>query len=498
MSVDPLVQQARTLLAQGRPSDALAVTAPIVAVDGASYAVVSTHAGALKVLGRIDEALAFHRQAVITWPDSVVAWHNLGALAGDAGDAAESREAIDRALALGGNAAATWLVRARACWLLEDRVGAEDGYRKALARQPNLTEAACELAQAVWLGRADADAAAAPLATALAAGADPARIVFSQSQLLQAVGRTDEARALVIAAARARPDQPALMLLAVRAAVEDGQTVLALEMVEQVARLGAPPLHVDLHRVMALLAAGRTDEALVVARRAAAGAPNAQDAWGWVATAARAAGDPHYGVLHDYDALVRGFDIETPEGWPNLAAYLADLERALDAAHTDRAHRLDQSARGGTQTFGDLSLNPDPAIQAFYAAIDAPIRRYLAELGSGKDPLRRRNTGDYALNGSWSVRLSPRGHHVDHFHPAAFISSAFHVRMPEAALDIEHQGWLRFGQSPFPSVPPLAADHHVRPVAGRLVLFPSYMWHGTVPFEGEETRLSIAFDVVPA
>jgi hypothetical protein len=30
------------------------------------------------------------------------------------------------------------------------------------------------------------------------------------------------------------------------------------------------------------------------------------------------------------------------------------------------------------------------------------------------------------------------------------------------------------------------------------VLFPSYMWHGTVPFGGDTTRLTIAFDIVPA
>jgi Putative 2OG-Fe(II) oxygenase len=30
-----------------------------------------------------------------------------------------------------------------------------------------------------------------------------------------------------------------------------------------------------------------------------------------------------------------------------------------------------------------------------------------------------------------------------------------------------------------------------------LVLFPSYFWHGTVPFESSADRLTIAFDVVP-
>ena len=31
-----------------------------------------------------------------------------------------------------------------------------------------------------------------------------------------------------------------------------------------------------------------------------------------------------------------------------------------------------------------------------------------------------------------------------------------------------------------------------------LALFPSYMWHGTVPFEDEQPRMTIAFDMRPA
>jgi hypothetical protein len=30
------------------------------------------------------------------------------------------------------------------------------------------------------------------------------------------------------------------------------------------------------------------------------------------------------------------------------------------------------------------------------------------------------------------------------------------------------------------------------------VLFPAYMWHGTVPFSSEDKRLSCAFDIVRA
>ena len=49
-----------------------------------------------------------------------------------------------------------------------------------------------------------------------------------------------------------------------------------------------------------------------------------------------------------------------------------------------------------------------------------------------------------------------------------------------------------------PTMPPLGPDHLVAPEPGLLVLFPSYMWHGTVPFTSQETRLTCAFDIVPA
>jgi len=38
----------------------------------------------------------------------------------------------------------------------------------------------------------------------------------------------------------------------------------------------------------------------------------------------------------------------------------------------------------------------------------------------------------------------------------------------------------------------------VQPRVGRLVLFPSYMWHGTIPFHAPQHRTTIAFDAIPA
>jgi hypothetical protein len=45
--------------------------------------------------------------------------------------------------------------------------------------------------------------------------------------------------------------------------------------------------------------------------------------------------------------------------------------------------------------------------------------------------------------------------------------------------------------------PAQSAQHFVKPEPGMLVLFPSYMWHGTVPFAGKQSRLTVAMDIVP-
>ena len=60
------------------------------------------------------------------------------------------------------------------------------------------------------------------------------------------------------------------------------------------------------------------------------------------------------------------------------------------------------------------------------------------------------------------------------------------------------EGVLTFAAPGLLTQPPLPAQHAVRPEPGMLVLFPSYFWHGTVPFRSEQARMTVAFDAVPA
>ena len=52
--------------------------------------------------------------------------------------------------------------------------------------------------------------------------------------------------------------------------------------------------------------------------------------------------------------------------------------------------------------------------------------------------------------------------------------------------------WLAFVTGMIPGI-----TGFVQPSAGLLVLFPSYLWHGTNAIQGSQVRTTIAFDAVP-
>jgi tetratricopeptide (TPR) repeat protein len=244
-------------------------------------------------------------------------------------------------------------------------------------------------------------------------------------------------------------------------------------------------------RIRHLLRSGRAAEALPWIDQGIAG-DRAPSVWPYAAITWRMTGDPRADWLDAGGRLVSV--IELGADLPALDALAARL-RIL---HVARGEYLDQSVRGGTQTDGPLLSRIDPEIRAARAAIIGAVERHIAALPP-RDPahptLGPRRDRRVRFAGSWSVRLRDAGHHADHVHPLGWISSALYVALPDRAAGEEPEaGWLMLG-SPQAALgldlPPMRV---IEPKPGRLVLFPSWMWHGTRPFAAGE-RLTMAFDV---
>lgn len=492
----------RLLTATARAAEAEAVVRPFAQGPAPWPEALSARAAALKLLNRREESLADYRRAAELNPQSGVAAHNVASGLGDAGRDREAAAACERAFALGLDAPETWLVYGRALQGQRRYDEAERALAAAVARRPAYADAVRDLGQLVWMRKGDAAAALAPVDQALASvGGDSAAtapLAAVKIRLLNHVEGPDAARAYAERALAASGGDPRLALEAAQLLLET-DPARSLDLAGAVAR--RTPHEASAQRVAAHahLALGDGPAAAAISERLLARDPTDQEAAAALATAWRLAGDDRYRALWDYAALVRPQTIDTPRGWSSLGAYLDDLQGALSDLHALSAHPIEQSLRGGTQTPQNLLHSEHPAIAAFFQAVEGPIQAYRAAVGLGDDVFRRRNRGPHRVLGAWSVRLKPNGFHVDHIHPQGWISSACYIGVPAAIGDDQDRaGWLRFGAPPIPTRPPLEAEHYVRPEPGLLALFPSYMWHGTVPFGGDEPRLTVAFDVVPA
>ena len=247
------------------------------------------------------------------------------------------------------------------------------------------------------------------------------------------------------------------------------------------------------------LLAGDPQKAENFCRRALGLAPYDQLGLANLSLAWRMMADAREDVLNGYDRHVRIFDLEPPEGFSRMEDFNAELCAVLDRLHPNTREHIDQSLRGGTQTPDHLFKAGHKLVGRLERRIAEALQDYIQGLKGPQDhPLVSRRAASFDYAGSWSSRLTNCGFHVNHIHPAGWISSCYYVRLPKVVEDEgARQGWIKFGE---PALDLQFSDpvrRAIQPVPGRLVLFPSYMWHGTNPFEDEAVRTTIAFDVVP-
>ena len=461
--------------------------------SAASIQALQQAAATLRAQGRHREAVAPLRRLTEIRPASAVAEHNLAAALGDMGDAAGALAAALRARAKGGDAPETWLVLARALVSLSRLPEAEAALREALARRPDYADALRDQAQLIWMQGGDARAALAPIDARLAAAPSAALAVLRAAVTREIVGDREAYRVLEpwLKGTRA----PSLDRTAAAAAAEF-DPVLALTHAEIAANAAPDDAEARVARFAALLADGRAAEALEGLDRHLAGSPADQYALALRFVAWRVLGDPRALSAEDYRRLTAAFELTPPDG-VEADAWLRRAGTALRALHPFRAQPLGQSIRSGVQAALDPRFAGDPAIDAVFAALSAPIGTYVAAMAGRDDPMSRRAASGFEIVGAWSVRLTAGGRHSDHIHPNGWVSSALYVETPAPSADQPRAGWLRFGACRLGVGLDLPPEHWIEPRPGRVALFPSWMWHGTEPFTGGGERLTMAFDVQP-
>ncbi len=324
------------------------------------------------------------------------------------------------------------------------------------------------------------------------------QLLLGKAWFLLNAERFAEARSLYESVLAAEPGDP-IAAAGVAVALEKmGKFGPALDCYR--AALARHPHDANLHSSIAsvLLKLGEPGQAAEAAQAGLSTSPDDQMCLAALGFAWRMQGDAREDWLCRYDAFIRVLDLDVPRDFSRMADFNRELNAFLDRHHPDTREYVNQSLRGGTQTPQDVLGAGHRLVDLLQQRIDEALERYIAELPQEDHPFLRRRGAGFKYAGSWSSRLHDRGFHANHVHPRGWISSCYYVSLPDAVKDARtRQGWLKFGEPSYDFGLPDPIRRYVQPRVGRLVLFPSYLWHGTVPFSSTSPRTTIAFDAVP-
>ncbi len=480
------------------------------------------------------EAQALYTQFLEQVPGHAQALRLAGALARELGELPRSRELLHRACAAATDDAAPFNELALTCLAAGELTAAETALRDALARDAESVRAWANLG-ALLQYRGRLHAAADCHRKVLALHPEDLEVRCNLANTLLDAGRSNEALAECNEALARAPGHP--LLLAAKGAVlvtlerapealeclrlatgrhpEDdmawtnlgqawrlqGDTLAAIRALEQARERNPDNARAVADVVNLYSAAGDDERALSLADEFLQRHPGERLMLASQAIALRDAGQtPAAETLVDLQHMIQVSDEDLPAGFPDQPTFLAALAEAINDDESLLSEPASKATRGGRQT-GELDLGSDPALAALSQIFDQAVGDAAAALREtcGADhPALAYDCGRWLLR-TWGTVLDAGGCQAPHQHPLGFLSGVFYVQLPaDMTAQEPRAGWLEFGQPPARLACRNAVPtRSIEPRPARLVVFPSYFWHRTLPFESAETRISIAFDAVP-
>jgi len=168
----------------------------------------------------------------------------------------------------------------------------------------------------------------------------------------------------------------------------------------------------------------------------------------------------------------------------------------VDCAHNilkndSISNRTQLLITNGYQTAGDLFANDDFNTKEIQKIIHAEIAQYRLKFKDSEEGFIKNWPTNYSLMG-WLINLKKGGKLNPHMHDYGWLSGSIYVNVPpkketdsgNLVVCIEEKEDDKNNKS-------------IDVVTGSLCLFPSSLHHYTIPFDSEEERIVLAFDVNP-
>jgi len=201
----------------------------------------------------------------------------------------------------------------------------------------------------------------------------------------------------------------------------------------------------------------------------------------------------------DLNQFVRVIDLRPPESYVNAQTLENALVSEITRNNTLEADPVDRATRGGFQTSASLPQRGDDAIGIVLDRIRLRVDRFETSLPEDlNDPFVTKRPKRVKLR-AWAVVYPGGGWQKPHIHDTGWLSGVYYVSAPKASGHNRRGGLLVLGkfenEQPGTDPPPWGV-RDIRPLPGRLVLFPSYIPHSTIPTNSSDQRICLAFDVM--
>ena len=445
-------------------------------------------------------AMSYYKQALNINPRYVNALHNLGIAYRMSGDFSEAINCFNQAKAIAPNIAEIDFNEANTQFDLGNYPQAEQAYWNALRKAPDNCEFHETLNEFYWQTDKKSEFGKS-FNQAINHLPNNMSLRHSYAESLFASGNKAQADK-VIEDALKLDRTPDLLHLKGKLLASNGELKLAISLIESSLN-NQYKLSNALDLIELLIIGSDYSKALHHINFAEKIEPNNQLLIAYKSICWRLTSDHRYEWLIDYQKHIQTYEIPVPKGYSSQEMFLDELTAALLSMHQTQHEPLKQTLKFGTQTPGRLFYQPIKPIIDLKKAFEEVALDYISSLPDDKThPLLSRKTKQINFAGSWSVKLKPNGYHVNHVHPKGWISSSFYVSVPDF-LDFpqsdENAGAIKFGESSMNLKGREKIARIVTPKNGLVALFPSYVWHGTIPFNGPNdiVRLTAPCDITP-
>lgn len=499
MSAVPEHEEIVMALAAGRADEAEQLARAALVTDDRSADLKLLLAESLRRQGKPDEALTVCEALLEKAPDDARAWLETGRCLNNLGRLPRARSALQHACELAPGDAAAQQALGHVQQRLGELPAARECFQLAVQLSPEWAQPRIRLGL-LELENEQFAAAREALQSALRIADDDANAWTALGVACHRLGASDDAMSAYRRALALEPAHASALGNLGISQQDAGELEAAISSYRQALKAQPGDHRAAEHLANALLEAGDCEQALAVSGALLQRFPGHSGALASQLVAlSRLGRREEYERLLDLERMVMSVDIDPPEGYQNLEDFNQALTGHVLKHESLRYEPAGHATRKGHHT-GDLLRYEKGPVAALQRAAESAVQKYLGVLREFPGHPLATAAPEHWRMSLWSVVMDSAGYQLPHIHPTAWLSGVYYARIPEVVSedDADQAGWIEFGRPPGE----LAGNSNfpvrrAAPRAGRMFLFPAFLYHQTVPFVSKERRISLAFDIAP-